>query len=445
MDRSSISSTVIARTTDSDGMPLVRVLVAAAHRDLIDSVVTAIQDAGLEPVEIDLDTAALSRAFAVTGGTQETEAVVSVGAGLTMVVVHRDGALQFVRTIDIGGDAVSHSIASALDLPMVDAEQLKRALGRPGTTAEGEETARHAVASVVNELVSEIQNSIRYYSSLPGREPPVRVVMTGGATRTIGLLEQLRRGLDIPVVEGSPLSTVDASRLSMTQAEAFAINPTVAVPIGLALDGVARTHFNLLPKEIAVKRTQDRVQRTLVLLGALLVVALGALSLWRVLAVHTAEHNVSTLSATAKHIEDTVIPKYDTAVKLANEVTTEQKQLAPLVAHEVDWLVVFNQLGEYLPTDAVISGLALRPSTASGATATTPLAATVIATATTTVTVANLTEVTQFGLAMAKSPVLNVTLSGGVSVGANAVFTVQIQILKGAHGQRTSLFDQAIP
>jgi type IV pilus assembly protein PilM len=448
IEQASISSSVIARTTDNDGMPLVRVLVAAAHRELIDGVVRAIEDAGLEPVEIDLDTAALSRAFSITPSSKETEAIVSVGAGLTMVVVHRAGALQFVRTIDIGGDTVTRSISSALDLPMIDAEQLKRTLGRPGLSPQDEEIAKEAVAPVVSELVSEIHNSIRYYSSLPGREPPSRVLMTGGGARTTGLVEQLRRGLDIPVEEATPLAFVDTTRLPLSQTEAFSINPTVAVPIGLALDGAARTHFDLLPKEVVQKRTERQVQRLAVLLGILLVVLLGVLSLWKVLAVRTAEHNVSSLHAQATHLERTVIPKYNTAVTLANKVTTAEHQLAPLVSHEVDWLVVLNQLGTYLPTDAVISGLQLKPQTTASPSSSGGGAspATVIATATTSVAVGNLTEVTQFGLAMAQSPVLNVSLAGGVSVSTNsAQFAVQIQVLKAAHGQRTKLFEVPVP
>src|SRR3974377_1472628 len=63
LERTALSAKVIAQYTDADGAPQIRVLVAAAHRDLIDGVVNAVISAGLEPVRIDLDTAALARAL----------------------------------------------------------------------------------------------------------------------------------------------------------------------------------------------------------------------------------------------------------------------------------------------------------------------------------------------------------------------------------------------
>src|SRR5579863_1764216 len=61
LERTELSSKVIAQFTDAEGAPTLRVLVAAAHRDLIDSILATVEAAGLEPVGIDLNTAALVR------------------------------------------------------------------------------------------------------------------------------------------------------------------------------------------------------------------------------------------------------------------------------------------------------------------------------------------------------------------------------------------------
>ena len=53
----------------------------------------------------------------------------SVGAGLTVVVVHQKGRPQFVRTIGSGGNATTAAISGALDIPLSDAEGLKRRIG----------------------------------------------------------------------------------------------------------------------------------------------------------------------------------------------------------------------------------------------------------------------------------------------------------------------------
>lgn len=449
IERTSLASTVISRTVDGEGMPLIRVLVAAAHRDLIDGVVAAVEDAGLEPVAIDLDTAALSRAFTLPGSATEPEAVVSVGAGLTMVVVHHGGMLQFVRTIDLGGDTITKAVSAGLDIPFADAEVTKRRLALPGPQ---DPTALAAVARIVDELASEVHNSIRYYSALPGRTPPARVLVTGGASRTVGLMTKVQHGLDLPVLEASPLSFVDVSRLGISPTDSEEINPTVAVPLGLALNGPTRTRFDLMPQEVVAKRTERSVRKALTIAAIAIVVILAALSAWRILAVRSAEHQVAALQSTVHTITDVQIPKYDRAVRLGDQVTSLQSQLKPLVATEVDWLVVLNQLGQYLPSSAVLSNLDLSADKPVGGTSqsgsiSTSTGSKDIGVGTTTVATKNLTEVTQFGLAMAKSSALsNVSLSGSVASATTGVrFPVEFEIITGAHSQREKQFEERIP
>ncbi len=448
IERTSVASAVISRTEDAEGLPLIRVLVAAAHRDLVDSLVAVVEEAGLEPEGIDLDTAALSRAFTLPDGATEPEAVVSVGAGLTMVVVRHGGTLQFVRTIDMGGDTVTRALASALDIPIADAEILKRRLALPGAH---DPAAKRAVSDVVEQLADEVKSSLRFFGTLPGRTPPSRVLVTGGGARTVGLLEQLRLLIDVPVLEASPLSLVDASGIHVSASEADSINQTVAVPIGLALNGPARTRFELIPPEVAARRAARRRKRQLSIALAGLVVALGAVSAWRVLAVRNAQREVQVLQSTIHTVNTVEMPRYDMAVRLGDQVTTLEHQLAPLVSHEVDWLVVLNQLGEYLPPSAVLNGVDLTAATPTGeaavGTTTAHLGSSVIGTGTTTVFTHTLTQVTQFGLAMAGSPALSaVDLSGGVSAATTGVtFPVTFSITSAAHGQRLAQFEERIP
>ena len=447
IERTSVASAVISRTEDAEGLPLIRVLVAAAHRDLVDSLVAVVEEAGLEPEGIDLDTAALSRAFTLPDGATEPEAVVSVGAGLTMVVVRLGGTLQFVRTIDMGGDTVTRALASTLDIPIADAEILKRRLALPGAH---DPAAKRAVSDVVEQLADEVKSSLRFFGTLPGRTPPSRVLVTGGGARTVGLLEQLRLLIDVPVLEASPLSLVDASGIHVSASEADSINQTVAVPIGLALNGPARTRFELIPPEVAARRAARRRKRQLSIALAGLVVALGAVSAWRVLAVRNAQREVQVLQSTIHTVNTVEMPRYDKAVRLGDQVTTLEHQLAPLVSHEVDWLVVLNQLGEYLPPSAVLNGVDLTTATPTGgaaATTTAHLGSSVIGTGTTTVFTHTLTQVTQFGLAMAGSPALAaVDLSGGVSAATTGVtFPVTFSITSAAHGQRLGQFEERIP
>ena len=458
LDQTAMSSKVIAQYTDAEGAPQIRVLVAAAHREMIDAAVGAIQDAGLEPIGIDLNTAALARALYDPTYGGGPEAIVSVGAGLTMVVVHQAGQLQFVRTIDLGGNNVTRAVASALDLPIADAELVKRRLGEPGLH---DERAESAAGSAVDELVGEIQNSIRFFSSLPGRGAPSRLLVTGAGARSVGFLPKLAEGIDIPVVPASPLSMVD-SRLPISPEEAAAINPTLAVPVGLALPDPTGKPFNLLPREVTAKYVAKRVQRIMYAVIAVLVILMVVGSVWRVLSVHKAQNNVAALTAQLKTINNTEIPKYNKAVALGTEVQAKQAQLLPLISGEVDWLVVLNQFSTYLPSTAVAATMDLTDTVSGGTTGAAAAAATktktksattapanngkkTIGSGTASITVPNLAAFTKFGNAMTVAPSFVLSApSGSLTNGSAISFNITFTINTLAHSRRLSLFNQAV-
>lgn len=447
VDQTVISAAVTAQVSDGEGATQLRVLAAAAHRELIDSVVSAVEAADLEPIGIDLNSAALARTFTDPEATAP-DVVVSIGAGLTMVVAHHQGVVLFIRTINLGGDAITQAIAGALDVPVPDAENIKRQLA---VTGYSDERAIDAALFAVDELVGEIHSSVRFYSTLPGRSAPGRVLLTGSAARTVGLVEKLQHRLDVPVQLASSLATVDASRLPISPSEAAGIDPAIPVSVGLAMQTPGATRFNLLPKEITGKYAERRVRRMLLVAAAVLFVALIGATAWRILSIRSTEHDVSALNSQLHYIQTVEIPKYDKAVHLANQATKLQSTLKPLVANEVDWLVVLNQLGQYLPPNAVVSTLTMTASSAPGQTSTSTAPTTAdgkaIGTGQATITVPAFPEVTTFGQTMGKSPVvLNVTVTGNLSTSnASVTFPATFAISQLAHSQRLSLFSQRIP
>ena len=106
-DQTILSSQVLADYTSSEGDKMRRVLVAAAHVDLVNAVIDAVEKAGLTVEGVDLISSALVRAIGGQEASEQPEAIVSVGAGLTVVVVHQQGRPQFVRTIGSGGNATT--------------------------------------------------------------------------------------------------------------------------------------------------------------------------------------------------------------------------------------------------------------------------------------------------------------------------------------------------
>ena len=159
-DQTILSSQILADYTNDEGAKMRRVLVAAAHVDLVNGVIETVERAGLTVEGVDLISSALVRAI---GGSDyrrpdsdQPEAIVSIGAGLTVVVVHQSGRPQFVRTIGSGGNATTAAISASLDVPIIDAETLKYRFGED--VAQVQAAERIAQPSML-ELVDEIRNS----------------------------------------------------------------------------------------------------------------------------------------------------------------------------------------------------------------------------------------------------------------------------------------------
>jgi type IV pilus assembly protein PilM len=349
VDKTILSAQVLADFTTEDGVATRRVLVAAAHRDLVDGVVAAAEQAGLHVEGVDLVSSALVRALADSDHpSEEPEAIVSVGAGLTVVVVHQEGRPQFVRTIGTGGSEATAAIAAALDLPLADAEVIKLRLGDGTAQAQSAQTA---VQPCIEGLVGEIRSSIQYFASLSGRNPIVRVLVTGGGSLLRGFSEQLQAHVRIPVQAVSPLARLDVSAIDLQPEQAASIDPVLAAPIGLALPetNASVKKFNLVPPEVLQREFLRRVERYAVLAAAVVAVALVGFGVWSFLRVHQAENNVSTLTASVASLNGQ-IPTYNKVVDATNELQRSEGQVSHIAATAVDWSAVVAQLSNTTPT-----------------------------------------------------------------------------------------------
>ncbi len=350
VDKTVMSARPLEELTGPDGTAIRRVLLAAAHRDLVDPLLEAVEAAGLTPLSIDLTSTALIRALydpATSAGGPE--AIVAIGAGLTTVIVHEAGVPHFVRTIAEGGDTITAAIAGALDLPIDDAEATKRNLDQSGPHIRAAAAAANEAAT---SLITEIRSSVEYYSTLPGRSEIRRVTLTGGGSRLSGLLERLQQNLRAQVVRGSALSRIETS---LSPEEIANRDPLCAVVIGLALrepSGVKP--LDLMPPEILERRKRARNDRVLIAVAALIVLAMIGGGVLRYLTVHNAQNKVATLQVEISNTRQ-AITHYDVAQQKYVEVTTDQSLLTPIVANEVNWPAVLNKVATFTPSGGVIT------------------------------------------------------------------------------------------
>jgi type IV pilus assembly protein PilM len=215
---------------------MLRMLLVAAQRGMVDQVVQAVNAAKLAPMGLDLIPFALVRSVGAsdTGldlneGAVE-EAIVDVGAHVTNIVVHARGATRFVRILPSGGRDVTMAIARSAGVEDEVAERLKR--GEDVEDAPAPQQARQAALQRAAAFVDEVRSSLEFYTAQAKEARIGKVLVTGGGSRLEGLFDLMRQRIPVPVEPGAVFSRV-AHQLAAS--DVAAAEPLLAVAVGLAL------------------------------------------------------------------------------------------------------------------------------------------------------------------------------------------------------------------
>src|SRR5712691_1083956 len=226
---------------EREGRRMVRILLVAAQKTMIQQIVQAAEAAKLRPVGLDLVPFAIVRSvgsiegMSAEGSEAGDEAIVDIGADVTSICVHAWGVPRFVRILPSGGRDVTAAVARSLGVGEDEAEQLKR--GAAGGDPHQREEAMKAALSRAASFADDIRSSLDFYQSqMPGARVE-RVLLTGGGSKLQGLGRLLVDRLPSQVSEGHPFHRVSPAINLPDEASAEAEH-LLAVAVGLALPGV---------------------------------------------------------------------------------------------------------------------------------------------------------------------------------------------------------------
>lgn len=198
---------------EGENGPMIAGMLVAGLQDAITANVSAALTAGLRPLHVDLIPFAMTRAVAPFRSARGRDALVSIGANTTNVVVVDDGVPQFVRMIPNGGDDVTRAIASRLQISPEQAEQAKRAVGMGSAMMRQEDRpVLEIVYEVVGELLASIRSTLSYYATSKPSSPVQRILLTGGGAYLTGLPNALAELTGLTVTLAEPLNSVSAPR-----------------------------------------------------------------------------------------------------------------------------------------------------------------------------------------------------------------------------------------
>lgn len=158
-------------------------------------------------------------------------AFVDIGASRMDINIAKQGALRFSRSVPLGGDALTDSLARVLGIDPAQAEVVKREQGLSGNAKVLE-----VLGPEVDRLVVEIQRSVDYYRA-QSHDGPLEALWVGGGTAlTPGFVEYLAKFFDANVRLFNPFEGMDCQGI---QLPVETVAPRFIAGVGLAMAGLA--------------------------------------------------------------------------------------------------------------------------------------------------------------------------------------------------------------
>jgi type IV pilus assembly protein PilM len=242
LDQAVLDFQVLSEGQNEEGVPVRKVLLVVAYRDLVDGYARACRQAGLRLTGIDLDAFALLRALTPSqppapGAERSALVAVAVGSERSTLGVSDGYTCEFTRVLDWGGSMLTSALASQLGIERDEAERLKTQVsliegGEPveGLADEQAAQAREILRTGLQGFARELVSSLQFYQSQPDSLGIREVVLAGGTAKLGGLAEELQRLIGVGVRVGDPAASVGVGKKIRDAGD-----PALAIPYGLGM------------------------------------------------------------------------------------------------------------------------------------------------------------------------------------------------------------------
>lgn len=220
----------VVRQDDKKTQKDIKILLTAAPKNLVQRYVEIFKEADLELVSLETQAFALERSL--VGRDRVPIMIVDIGATATDIMVFSDGIPIVTRSIDVGGNGITKTIARAMNVADERAEQFKRDFGLSSLDG-GVSKVPKTIEFVVSNIVNEIKYVLNLYQNQGNAKPIEKIILCGGSAFLVHLPEYLQKIFATKVFIGDPWARVMYPvELKPIWEE---IGPRFAVAVGFAM------------------------------------------------------------------------------------------------------------------------------------------------------------------------------------------------------------------
>ena len=232
-DMESVSLDFEILDPEADGLQM-EVLLVAAKKELVETRMRLLAEAGFQTAVIDIDAFAVQTAFeqGYDHAPYGTFCMVNVGREITNLNLIESGNPVLTRDLALGERKFAEVLVRELGVTTEEAEGLLRGSGSL------DHRTRQALDEAIESLVTPIERARTFLSASEGSRAKLdEIVLSGGGSSVPGLAESIAQRLSVQVTTLDPLRGVDVDPAAQETVRQHGGPAMLAVAVGLGLRG----------------------------------------------------------------------------------------------------------------------------------------------------------------------------------------------------------------
>lgn len=220
IDWEKIDEPVLTRTLATQGPPMVRVLMSAAPKRVVERYARIFDHAGLKLTSLETEAMALVRAL--VGRDRTVSLILDMGATSSDIITVEAALPRISKTVRVGGRTITDALAQRMSISPEEADVFKRSSSEISAP----------IAAVLRPVVQELTEAINGIRKRTGKAPE-RLLLAGGSAKLPALQSYIADRTGVKVRIGNPFARV----LYPPELRAVlpSVAPDLAVSIGLAM------------------------------------------------------------------------------------------------------------------------------------------------------------------------------------------------------------------
>ncbi|MFA6587771.1 MAG: type IV pilus assembly protein PilM [Patescibacteria group bacterium] len=209
----------------------IRVLVSVAPQLLVESYLEVSKNAGLIPIILEPESAALSRFALFESNISGSHMIIDLGATRTGMIITEEDFVAYSSALTISGDQLTNALQIKLGLSPQEAEQAKRICGLDPKKGKG--AVKKILEPELRPLIQKTTEIISYFEEHSTKNIKIQdITLVGGGAKLSKLDELMQSMVSLPVKIGHWPNNCSIPNIKLQT-----MGPSFATAFGLALRG----------------------------------------------------------------------------------------------------------------------------------------------------------------------------------------------------------------